>query len=682
MEKLQAQVAALEAEQAHAWNAAAVAWNAARPLVPSEVQALELTNCRTAAAGIAWHDAVRLVVPSGAAAANFGDVSAILRAQVSHTTFGRNVVLIVSAAENDNNNNNPASPKLPTDLQALPTGCHANALISDSVIDLQARCSHNQVIRRTLLMRNAALTACGHVTCPTAAPLAPLTVEVGPESGGVRPLCLPAAATMQDVTNQMVDPAAVKARIMKQQQTQESSNGNRKQPAYNIILPGSWIRQTPTVAHVTLHAGAYIQAATAVTRTWLFPDAYIGNACTVSDCILQWKAHVVNHSTVEHVFFMECAAAGPHTFSSNAVLGPDVHISTGEVHASILGPNTNAHHQSLCIGVLWPHGRGNIGYGANVGSNHTGRLPDQEIAAAEGCFWGLSAVIAMPVNLCHAPYSVVAAGTTLSSTRVNMPFSLLQTGTIVPGWVYSKSPYTIVRSAHKYATRRKAVRHAYYTGWDILRPSIVQMAVVARQGLLQHNAQDKKKAYDGLGNLKCNDRGRALGVKTYTDLVQRYALQELLRLCLQYQKGGSAQDMVQNVTLAVQQAASSFDLGRVLPPCPFDWAPFPWDEDASQDSMYRRALCVSEFPFHNNIPPKVWIRQGLERLRQLETDFCQAVYTSKARDDSRGAAIIPQYEAAHVAAGDDPVIHRTRKELQTLQEQLDKLLAQLPASAL
>ena len=35
----------------------------------------------------------------------------------------------------------------------------------------------------------------------------------------------------------------------------------------------------------------------------------------------------------------------------------------------IMGPNTNSHHQSLVISILWPLGRGNVGYGSNIGSN-------------------------------------------------------------------------------------------------------------------------------------------------------------------------------------------------------------------------------------------------------------------------------------------------------------------------
>ena len=63
--------------------------------------------------------------------------------------------------------------------------------------------------------------------------------------------------------------------------------------------------------------------------------------------------------------------------------------------------------------ALWFYGKGNIGYGANVGSNHTGRLPDQECIPGEGVFFGLGCNIKYPCNFAKAPYSLIASGITL-----------------------------------------------------------------------------------------------------------------------------------------------------------------------------------------------------------------------------------------------------------------------------
>lgn len=81
--------------------------------------------------------------------------------------------------------------------------------------------------------------------------------------------------------------------------------------------------------------------------------------------------------------------------------------------------------------ALWFDGKGNIGYGANIGSNHTGRLPDQECIPGEGVFFGLGCNIKYPCNLHNAPYTIVASGTTLLPQRVDMPFSLINLPTKV-----------------------------------------------------------------------------------------------------------------------------------------------------------------------------------------------------------------------------------------------------------
>lgn len=51
-----------------------------------------------------------------------------------------------------------------------------------------------------------------------------------------------------------------------------------------------------------------------------------------------------------------------------------------------------------------------MGYGANVGSNHTGRAPDQELWPGEGVFFGLGTSIKFPANYVAAQYSVIATG--------------------------------------------------------------------------------------------------------------------------------------------------------------------------------------------------------------------------------------------------------------------------------
>jgi hypothetical protein len=331
------------------------------------------------------------------------------------------------------------------------------------------------------------------------------------------------------------------------------------------------------------------------------------------------------------------------------------------------------------IGVLWPMGRGNVGYGANVGSNHTGRIPDQETSAGEGTFWGLSCVIKFPVDLTCAPYSIVAAGTTLEPQRVCMPFSLIvgqpAGNEIIPGWVLQSSPYTLARSEKKFATRRKAKRHHFYTGWKIYRPKIIDMCRWARKEL-EAGASNGGKV-KGLGGNKLTDRARDVGIKAYRDCLQRYALQGLLEWILRTAENGSK---------GVDVNAIHYELlGKEPVPLPLqnpsekvEWPSFPWDQEFS-DWEYQRSLLLEEFPVDANVSK--WLENLLQSLVTLEKDFSRRIHKCKSRDDSRGETTIPGYAQAHVLADRDPVIVEARKRADVVEAAVSRILGKLSPAA-
>ena len=154
--------------------------------------------------------------------------------------------------------------------------------------------------------------------------------------------------------------------------------------AMNVLCPMSSVLHTPRVRHVHLLPRSSIDSATSVTSSILLPYSTIRDGCTVMHALLQWNSKITSHTDARRVLLMERAEVGPHSFTANSIYGPDSHVSGGEVHCTLFGPNANSHHQSLLIGILWPLGRGNVGYGSNVGSNHTGRIPDQETSVGEG----------------------------------------------------------------------------------------------------------------------------------------------------------------------------------------------------------------------------------------------------------------------------------------------------------
>lgn len=314
------------------------------------------------------------------------DLSSSLKAQVRNNCFGREVILGVILDGPDS-----VQEAFPSKLSSM-VGVSDNGLVQNSILEPGCSIHKNAEVSNTHAMKYAAIIGCGTVSCSEADIVngkkqhnfdmadGSMDIEVGPEAGGGRIVNAKVESTMVDVCHALnID-----------------SNGGtiapllvfKKEgiptPSMNILCPHSSILHTPRTIHVHLLPHASIDSATSVTSALLFPLSTIKDGCTVSHALLQWNATITSQSDARRVYLMERAEVGPHSFTSNAIYGPDAHVSGGEVHCTLFGPNANSHHQSLLIGILWPLGRGNVGYGSNVGSNHTGRIPDQETSVGEG----------------------------------------------------------------------------------------------------------------------------------------------------------------------------------------------------------------------------------------------------------------------------------------------------------
>lgn len=558
------------------------------------------------------------------------------------------------------------------------------------------------------------------------------SITVGPESGGGRHLSLSHEATMIQVGQQLKN-----QNTGSNKQDEEDHQFWEEYPyRKDITIIGSHciIRDTPTVRAVCMHPHSTILAASSVSDSLLFPHSQISNHSVVDNVTLQWNATIQSNSHVTQSMLMEYASVGPHSLIHSTVLGPDAHASAGEIHHSILGPNTNAHHQSLLISTLWMLGRGNVGYGANVGSNHTGRMPDQEICVGEGIFWGLSTVIKFPLDLSASPYTIIAAGITMPpQQRIAMPFSLITHNhenqnnntittsfnplAIVPGWVWLHSPYTVVRSEIKFRARRKAVRHGYYTAWNIWRPDIIQIMIRARQFLqtttsqhpsttLPSQSQKKLTSNPFLGVCGLTENAQKQGIVAYTECIQLFALRGLYNFLIQQDHpmeetdrrierlhaelsqlnrcGTSNNNNNSNFSSPISSSAAvgALEGGTVQNwDSKPSWLPFPWESEyRSPESVwtYQKSLLMSEFPFAPNIENSrhwnEWLQRRLDQLLELEQVHLDRVCHCRERDDIRGEKTIPDYAAAHIAAQCDPVIQWLQKDLEEKRKRLQKLM--------
>ncbi|GKZ00412.1 hypothetical protein MPSEU_000994100 [Mayamaea pseudoterrestris] len=636
-----------------------------RPLLQSEVQVL-VTVCQCKARD--WH-AIRLLLSTEHAHL---DASHALRQLVSRSNFQGSVVLVMPGVSimleerEMSRSSNESSPYL-----CLEPGVHNNILVKDCILHLDGRIYDNTLVERTFVGSNAVLIKCGTVFCGTKRMFGSLDVSVGAESGGGRKLALHAEFTMIPVCEQLT------------QQNQKSLNDAQSDETHlrsgmNILCAHSLLCNTPTVDGVFLLPKSTIDSATCVSNAVLFGAAKIHASASATNVILQWHASISNQSTVSDAMIMEHAHVGPHSLVTQSVLGPDVHVSAGEIHASVVGPNTNAHHQSLLIGVLWPMGRGNVGYGANVGSNHTGRLPDQEAVAGEGIFWGLSTAIKFPVDFSGAPYSIVAAGTQLGPQRIRMPFSLIVAdevnggNSIIPGWILYSSPYTLARSEIKYATRRKAIHHNYYTGWKIFRREVIEQCLWARQSLRNVDATVYIADRDvpGIGTARLTEKARLSGIKAYDECICRFALQGLLEFVEQHIEHGSR--CLESIVAKEFASAASLSINDTTS---VEWNTFPWQACQSKEWRVQKSVIVNEYPNAGG-----WVKWTLRLLKlyaTLEKSYAANVFECKYRDDIRGAEIIPGYANGHVAAQDDAVIKATRTSARAIEAKVARLYEKL-----
>lgn len=252
-------------------------------------------------------------------------------------------------------------------------------------------------------------------------------------------------------------------------------------------------------------------------------QTFLGSAVIIENSVILPGSRVDHGAQIQNSVLLEHSKSDESVFITNSVIGPYCHVSRGEITNSLLGPFTALHHQSLLISALWPKGKGNIGYGANVGSNHTGKLPDQEIYPGEGCFFGLGSSIKFPCNFTLAPYSIISTGVILPPQQCQMPFSLIipnsqsPSGTeILPAWVWLKNTYVLFRNMSKYKSRNS---HQLPIPFSIFRLEIISQVVRALEELEQLSLPIDSKLIEPspsiLGSNSCTPTSLELAKKAY-----------------------------------------------------------------------------------------------------------------------------------------------------------------------
>ena len=354
-------------------------------------------------------------------------------------------------------------------------------------------------------------------------------ISVGSESGG-RNVLLSVFTSFYDI-----------CRSVYTHQNDQTESAEISSP-YTVIRPRCRILYCPSIDSSYIDDGATISNSTISYSTILttpVSKVRIMNGVDLRGGLVHPGCVLENGCYVENTLMYEHSSISTHARVCDSILGPDASVAGGECHRCLVGPFIGFHHHSLLIASLWPLGRGNIGYGAKVGANHTGRVNDQECWPGEGCFFGLGCSIKFPVNLVDSPYSIIAPDTSLSPQLIRFPCSLITAMTPVllesavdvsgrrgalpvdcavvkPAWVLHGNPYMIDRlasdyalcyiaqpslnyciffytciqyvycpynrAAMKFATRRRSL--LINTSFPAIRPSLLRKMVDARARLL------------------------------------------------------------------------------------------------------------------------------------------------------------------------------------------------------
>ena len=507
---------------------------------------------------------------------------------------------------------------LPGDV-SFPTGIYDslvhNCFIENALVHKVAMLS-NILVRSSAVVQNVgSIISSGKISY-----MIGNYMHVGNEMGGRKVAVFP-EITMELVEAQLFhkpDPEVAAA-------FEEQLKTYREETAFpfGIVGKGAVICNTNIIRNSWIGAHARIEGAekirNSVVLSSLEEPSHVYDSVILENSNVQKSVTIHTGAEVQGSVLMNRTTVACKAIVKSSIIAPCCHIEEGEVNSSYMGPMTQMHHHSLLIAALWPDGCGNLGYGANVGSNHTGRMPDQEVMPGQGMFFGLGVNIKFPANYRESPFTLIATGLTTLPQRVKFPFSLIRPGDpqlvnvpprlneIVPGWNYARNAYALDRNLYKYSLRGKGIIPSAF--YSIFNPDTVRYVSDAYQRLQVSNIRDiyTKEHIDGLGENFMRERIRQQAIKTYQEYLERYVLELIITL------------VVNDPGLQTQPVK---ELRRMA------------TNDINKDAI--RVVTLPET-----------FDELLKRYRQLEKDWYERVTHGLDKDNERGRQIFDDYDDAH-----------------------------------
>jgi hypothetical protein len=536
----------------------------------------------------------------------------------------------------------------------LPAGL-SKATVVGCVIGHEAVVHEVRLLAHYVVGAGAVLLDCGRVTAEGETAFGNgAALRVALEAGGRE---VAAYAEIDVATAAAVATSRGRARLLSDYAAAVADYRARASSRLGLIEAGARVQGAARVVNTYVGPHARIEGATLLADSTLLSNAEepaeVGDGACVRGALLQWGSRVSTQAVVERSVLTEHSHAERHAKVTDSILGPNTAVGGGEVTSCLLGPFVGCHHQSLLISTFWPSGRGNIGYGANVGSNHTSRAPDQEFWAGEGLFLGLGVNVKFPSDFSRAPYSVVACGTNLLPQKVTFPFSLIMPAAvhhpdvppayneIIPAWMLGENFYALRRNEAKYQARNQARRSRF--DFAVLRPDTVDLMLDACLRLAQvPELADvyTERDIEGLGKNFLSEAQRQEALSTYRFYIRYYAL-------------GGLKDRVG----ALLRAGRGHAVGRLLS-----------TTDGDSRWEHQRRLLWDTLHVRD-------VASGLAELPDVLDHVARGVEAAKAKDDRRGARIIEDYAEAHAPADRDECVRDAWEKARSGRAEVERLLS-------
>jgi hypothetical protein len=537
-------------------------------------------------------------------------------------------------------------PLLIDNALSLPSGIY-NSTVSDTVISSHCCIRNAGSIHHYYLADSVILHNNGTMTCTPKATFGNGTeIIIGNETGGRT------THAFADITFELAREICLYRKHLEEYLRFIMTYAGILESGFGIIGTGARIVNCGRISNAIIGPGAVCNNATLIENSSIMCSSgdpvFITDGAYVRSSCLQPGSSVSSMAIVDTSVLVEHSHVERHAKVTGSIIGPNTGIAEGEITASFVGPFVGFHHQALLIGTLWPEGKGNIAYGANIGSNHTGKAPDQELYCGEGLFFGLGTSCKFPADFSRAPYTIIATGCTTSPQCCIFPFSLITAPSspmesvpahcneLLPGWMLSDNMYALKRNELKFLSRNKAKRTSVASA--IFRPEIIDMVIGARDTL--KNVTTEKPLYletdiQGIGSNFISRKNVGKAITTYTGCIEHYCLEAVYLRCRECAENGK--ELSKKNILSTSSAIEHWQHVTTV--------------------MKNEAIGLSR------------LQDALDRYHELVEKILHDVVFSKKKDDLRGGRIMRDYHLSHIEVSADPVVQELVKKSGEIAEQ-------------